>query len=113
MDLSKLHGLTTETLMAMKKEIDVVLASRLDTEICHGRRASFKDNSGNTRIILIKRISAKSISGSETSDSLAPGMSWRVPKGAIQVEPVILNVSPTPVAPKAPLHRPVSADASW
>lgn len=113
MDLSKLHGLTTETLMAMKKEIDAVLASRLDTEICHGRRATFKDNSGNTRIILIERISDKSVSGSETGDSLVPGTSWRVAKGMIQVEPVVRNPNPTPVAPKAPLHRPVSADASW
>lgn len=105
MDLSKLQLLNTETLQAMKVEIDRVLADRLDTRPMPGRTARFKSSrDGQERFVLITRLNPKTISCTELGNSVQPGANWKVSYAALKVDPIVkkTTVTPASIRPAAP-----------
>lgn len=108
--IDKLMQASTESLLNMKANIELILASRLDTELRRGRIATFDDGNGVTRKIRIDRINDKTVSGVETGDSLNPGGKWRVGKGFLKVVPEERKTMPA--RPSVP-HKPVTARDAW
>lgn len=105
MDLSKLQLLNTETLQAMKAEIDRVLAGRLDTRPMPGRTGRFKaSRDGLERVVLITRLNPKTISCTELANSVTPGANWKVSYGMLKVDPIVKKTTATPasIRPAAP-----------
>lgn len=100
--IDKLMQASTESLLNMKTNIELILASRLDTELRRGRIATFDDGNGVTRKIRIDRINDKTVSGVETGDSLNPGGKWRVGKNFLKVVPQERSTPSRIVTPHKP-----------
>lgn len=108
MDLSKLNGLSTETLERIKAHIETLMASRLDTRPIPGRSATFQ-SSGELITVRIEKRNTKTMSCVEISPKV--GRKWRVSPDMLRVVPVERAV-PTPIAPPVVPHKPASVLAA-
>lgn len=107
MDLSKLNGLSTETLGKMKAHIETVMAARLDTRPILGRNATFISN-GELITVKLEKRNQKTMSCVEISPKA--GRKWRVGHDLLKVVPVERAVAIPIAAPVAP-HKPASVAA--
>lgn len=87
MDLSKLEGLSSETLQALRDKCIEVLKSRVGSGLRAGALAWFNDSTGKKRYIRIKRVNHKTVSGKEYDyeHGVEMPMGWKV-------SPMMLNI---------------------
>jgi hypothetical protein len=87
-NLLALHGMSTESLMKLKAEVNVILAKRLDTELRIGAEITFNATNGETVTIIVEKINGKTVSGRQVG-GIRSGIKWRVGKGMFTVKPTV------------------------
>ena len=110
MDLSKLNGLSTDTLNGMKSHIETILAARFDTRMAPGRIATYEYN-GVMHTTRIESVNSKTCTCVEISP--VAGRKVRVGITMLKVSPIErktqMDIKATPTK-----HKPVSVVGdSW
>ena len=112
MNLAVLDNMKTETLLALKAQVEKVLESRLDNTISIGRTGRFTTTKTNESIhALVERINVKTIRVTELGDSVRPGRTWNISKQMFKLDPVEKQ---GPVSKKpAPAKPATTMENSW